>query len=272
MDTQRTYPEGVPSWVELEQPDLAAAQAFYGGLFGWDFEVVGGGQYVIARLDGQDVAGLASPDPAQPGDGWTTYVAVDDAGAAASRVTAAGGRVVVPPAGVGPAGHMVVAEDPAGARFRLWQAGARLGAQRVNQDGTWNFSNLRGADAADVRDFYAAVFGWEYDDAGFAVLARRPGYADHLVATVDPGLHERQAAVSAPPGFADTVAWFEPGTPPPAHWHVVFSVLDRDRAAATAERLGGTVLSTEDSAWTRTALVRDPQGAALTVSQFAPGG
>jgi predicted enzyme related to lactoylglutathione lyase len=40
MDETRTYPEGVPSWIDIEQPDLDAAQAFYGGLFGWTFEPV----------------------------------------------------------------------------------------------------------------------------------------------------------------------------------------------------------------------------------------
>ena len=38
MTGTRTYPEGVPSWIDIEQADLAAAQEFYGGLFGWTFE------------------------------------------------------------------------------------------------------------------------------------------------------------------------------------------------------------------------------------------
>ncbi|WP_090970171.1 VOC family protein [Nocardioides exalbidus] len=274
MDTQqRTFPEGVPSWIDLEQPDLAATQEFYGGLFGWQLEPVGGGQYVIARLDGQDVAGLAEPDPDLPPSpgGWTTYVAVDDAGAAAARVAAAGGRVVVPAAEVGPAGHMAVVEDPAGALFRLWQAGRRLGVQVANVPGAWNFSDLRGADVDTVRDFYADVLGWELDDMGFSVLVRRSGYGDHLAATVDPGIHERQAGVSAPEGFADAVAWIDTSTPATeAAWHVTFTVADRDDTAAAAERLGGVVVSTADSEWTRTAVVRDPQGATFTASQFTP--
>lgn len=36
--TPRTYPQGVPSWIDGRHPDPDAAQAFYGGLFGWDFE------------------------------------------------------------------------------------------------------------------------------------------------------------------------------------------------------------------------------------------
>jgi hypothetical protein len=53
---------------------------------------------------------------------------------------------------------------------------------------------------------------------------------------------------------------------------VSFTVADRDATAALVEHLGGTVLARNDSDWTRDALVSDPQGAAFTVSQFAPAG
>ena len=49
-----------------------------------------------------------------------------------------------------------------------------------------------------------------------------------------------------------------------------FTVDDRDSSAATAEELGGTVLATEDGEWTKTATIRDPQGAELVLSQFTP--
>ena len=54
------------------------------------------------------------------------------------------------------------------------------------------------------------------------------------------------------------------------HWHVTFTVADRDATADAAERLGGTVLRRADTDWTRDALVRDPQGAVFTASQFTP--
>jgi len=47
-------------------------------------------------------------------------------------------------------------------------------------------------------------------------------------------------------------------------------VADRDATAAAVERLGGTVLRRTDTDWTRDALVRDPQGAEFTASQFTP--
>jgi uncharacterized protein len=51
---------------------------------------------------------------------------------------------------------------------------------------------------------------------------------------------------------------------------VTFTVADRDDSAAAAEHLGGNVLSSDDTDWTRDAQIRDPQGAVFTVSQYSP--
>ena len=40
--------------------------------------------------------------------------------------------------------------------------------------------------------------------------------------------------------------------------------------SVSAETLGAVVLSADDTEWTKTALIRDPQGAELTLSQFTP--
>jgi predicted enzyme related to lactoylglutathione lyase len=166
---------------------------------------------------------------------------------------------------------MATCLDPTGAQFRLWQARRRLGAQVANTPGAWNFSNLHTAHPQDALSFYAKVFGWvaELPEDGGAAMVRVPGYGDHLAATSDPDIHERQA--SAPPGFADVIGGLraaEPGEK--SHWHVVFTVASRDESAATAEHLGAAVLSTSETMWTKDARVRDPQGAEFTVSQFTP--
>lgn len=90
---------------------------------------------------------------------------------------------------------------------------------------------------------------------------------DHLEATVDPDIRARQSGVVAPPGFEDAIA-HRPGQP--SRWHVSFAVADRDQTTADAERLGAHVLAQDDTEWTRTALIRDPQGAEFTASQFTP--
>jgi uncharacterized protein len=270
----RTYPHGVPCWIDTEQPDQTAAGQFYAGLFGWTFEDAvpadAPGSYLIAKLDGQDVAAVG------PGEGtatWNTYISVDDADTTAAAVGPAGGTLVVEPYDAGPGGRTASAVDPEGAAFRLWQPRRRLGAQLVNAPGSWNFSNLRTNDQKAELAFYADLFGWVSDNLGEGAEAmlRVPGYGDHLSATADPDIYRRQAAVAAAPGFADAIGGLEPaGDGEAPHWHVKISVADRDRSAATAERLGATVLSSAQTPWTREALIRDPQGAEFSVSQFLP--
>lgn len=268
----RTYPHGVPCWVDTVQPDPQAASRFYGELFGWEFSeampAAAPGTYLIASVGGHDVAaiGLSEDSP-----GWATYISVEDADASAAAVIAAGGTVLSEPAEAGPAGRTACCADPLGAVFRLWQPRRRLGAQLVNAPRTWNFSHLHTRDPSVVRPFYAAVLGWEFDEmpGDDGVSIRVPGYGRHLAATVDPGIVERQAA--APPGFADVIGGMQVmGLADHPHWQVTFSVADRDVATATAEGFGATVLSTSESPWAMFADVRDPQGAEFTISQFRP--
>lgn len=269
--TSRRYPEGVTCWIDSEQPDVDAALEFYGGLFGWTFTDAmppdAPGRYVIAALDGRDVAGIAGPSGAPAS--WNTYVAVDDVDAATERLVGLGARLLSAPADAGEGGRTSTLRDPEGVEVRLWQARRRLGAQAVNEPGAWNFSDLHTRDLSAARGFYSKAFGWLVEDQGWAVSIRVAGYGDHLAATIDPDIHARQA--SAPEGFADVIGGVEVvGEDEPPHWHVTFAVGDRDESLASVERLGGSVDRSFDNEWVRAAVVRDPAGATFTVSQFAP--
>jgi len=281
MSESRTYPAGVTSWIDVTVDDVEAAKDFYGRLFGWTFtQATPPGipvRYVIAQLDGQDVAGIGGPaEPTgSPGGVWSTYVAVDDIDAAIASVEAAGGRVVHPVEQAGEGGHNATVADPSGVEISLWQAKRRLGAQVTNTPGAWNFSDLHAADPVASQAFYEHVFGWVFVDIDpengtFATMIQVPGYGDHLAATVDPGIHERQA--TAPPGFADVIGGIAQAGDEQPHWHVTFTVADRDESASLAESLGATVLGREDTDWTKQATLRDPQGAVFTASQFTPPG
>ena len=196
---------------------------------------------------------------------------MDDVDATAKRVEEAGGRILSAPVDAGPGGRTATCADPSGTDFRLWQARQRLGAQVTNEPGAWNFSDLHAEAPAAAIDFYVQVFGWSVEDLGFATMLRVPGYGAHLQSTVDPDIYARQEGIAAPPGFADAIAWLGPAEPGwPTHWHVTFTVADRDDAIETAQRLGATILDREDTQWTRIALVRDPQGAVFSASQFTP--
>lgn len=274
------FPPGVPCWVDATEPDPPAAAAFYGSLFDWEMEdrvpAEAPGHYFVARLGGRDVAAIGSVmDGAPPAPAWNTYIGVVSADAAAARVEAAGGRVLVAPFDVMAAGRMAVCADPAGAVFSVWQPGTRTGAQVVNAPGSWNWSNLHTSDPQGAPAFYGEVFGWEASPLGAGSdtsMWRLPGYADFLE-RFDPGLRARHAEFGAPEGFSDCIGWMMPqaeGAEP--RWRVTFSVGDADAVAARAEELGGRVLmAPEDMGVVRLAAIADPQGAELTVSQFRGG-
>src|SRR5215213_6373856 len=80
----RTYPAGVSCWIDLEPPDAEVAGAFYAEVLVWTLSNAmppdAPGRYLIATLDGQDVAAIASGVASLgSGGGWNTYFAVDDA-------------------------------------------------------------------------------------------------------------------------------------------------------------------------------------------------
>jgi predicted enzyme related to lactoylglutathione lyase len=276
------YPAGVPCWIDVVQPDMAATMAFYGELFGWDFEVrtpAGAPTaYAYARKNGLLVAGVGGPPaPSDHSVGWTSYVWVDSADDTAATVLAAGGRVLTPPTDLPRAGRVAVCADPSGAVIGLWQAAEHRGAELVNAPGTWNFSDLTPGSASEAEKFYGAVFGWECDpfemsSGDKASIWRVPGYGDFL-AERDPALRERQAADQAPNGFADAVAILNPEAPEDATaaWNVTFAVADADAAFARALGLGATVVTPLfDTMYTRMGTVADPQGAMFTLSEYRP--
>jgi predicted enzyme related to lactoylglutathione lyase len=279
------YPAGVPCWVDTAQPDPEAAVGFYGGLFGWEFEnrmpADSPGKYFVGTLRHRDVAAVGSqPDAMPPIAMWNTYVAVESADEATAKVKDAGGQVLMEPFDVLDAGRMAVLMDPQGAAFCVWQAKETIGAQLVNEPGTWNFSGLNTRDPDGAAAFYGAVFGWEADtvegsEGGFTMF-RLPGYGDYLEQR-DPGLRDRMAADGAPAGFEDAVAWLVPMTDDefPAevspHWSVTFAVDDADALADKAAQLGGNVLVPPfDAPWVRMAVLSDPQGAVFTASKYMP--
>jgi uncharacterized protein len=230
------YPSGVPCWIDC------AGLEFYCELLGWALE----GD--VARLDGRAVAGRgAAPE-------WRTYVrGGDDAG---DRVASAGGQAL----------RDRLFADPASAVFGVEP---QRGAEVVNAPGSWNWSNLHTPDPEAAAAFYGAVFGWEFNEAFGSLMARRPGYSDVLEER-DPGIRRRHSDFGAPEGFSDAVAWII-RSDGPARWDVTFSVSDADGVASRAVELGGEVaVAPYDEGPTRVAALRDPEGAAFTVSHFNP--
>ena len=116
-------------------PDVDAAVAFYGGLFGWvapELPPEAGG-YRMFEKDGIPVAGCGPIMMEGQPSAWTTYVSVADADATMARVTGAGGVIFVPPMDVLEAGRMAVFADTTGAACAVWQPKEHPGAGLVNE-------------------------------------------------------------------------------------------------------------------------------------------
>ncbi len=278
MPERDGYIAGVPCWVDTSQPDPDAAAEFYGGLFGWELEdsmpAGAPGTYLIARLRGGEVAAISSqPEGAPPEAVWNTYVWVEDADATAARVREAGGSVLSEPFDVMDAGRMAVLADPEGAAVSVWQARRHRGARVVNEPGALNFNVLHTRDPAGAKRFYGAVFDWTTLDLGTGEFWTMASYGDHLE-ELTPGIRARTAEMGAA-GFEDVVAAITPiagdDAETPAHWAVTFATDDADAAAAKAVELGGAVVvPPTDAPYSRLTVLRDPQGAEFTTTQFVP--
>jgi predicted enzyme related to lactoylglutathione lyase len=281
------YIPGVPCWVDASEPDPEAAVDFYRAVFGWEFEDVmppsSEGRYFIARVRrslfdgrGRDVAAVRSIPEAAPSTAmWNTYVWVDSADEAASKVHEAGGGVVMEPFDVMDAGRMALFTDPEGAAFWVLEARQHRGARLVNDPGSLNFNTLNTRDLEAAGSFYGSVFGWQTFtlDGGLAMFTLR-GYGDWLERE-SPGLREEMAAAGAQAGFEDVVASINPigddQPDTPAHWSVTFAVADADATAAKADGLGGSVIVPPfDAPWVRMTVIADPQGATFIASKFTP--
>ena len=266
MSERSDYPSGVPCWVDTLCADAEGATRFYTELFGWQYSGPGANrdtpqaEYFVARIRDRDAAGIGmAPESGIP-VAWNTYIAVDDLDAAIAAATEAGGEVLTPPVDASPAGSLAILRDPAGAAIGLWQAETRAGAQVVNEPSAWAMSQLQTTETAREREFYGAVFGWEFDDldmGGAALtLCRRPGYL---------------GGEAGQPVPRDTVAIMLPGEDPPspARWTVGFWIADADGAAERAPLLGGSVVAPPfDIPGFRSAVLADPAGAIFSISEL----
>jgi uncharacterized protein len=256
MPERDGYAPGTPSWVDLTTPDLQDGLRFYGGLFGWEFEDAGAeaGHYHQAYVRGKRVAGLG---PAQPGSPpvayWTTYLATADVDADAAAIAGAGGNVMFGPMDVEGQGRFLVAADPEGAVFGVWQPQAHKGAQLVNENGAFTWNERMTRDIEGVKAFYGTVFGTAFED-----LPQIPATDYQLLKVGD----DVVAGTFAMPADVPAEA--------PPHWLTYFWLDDVDAGFERVRELGGQVLRDPiDSPYGRYAPVQDPQGGAFCLIRGA---
>jgi predicted enzyme related to lactoylglutathione lyase len=240
MGERTSHPPGTFSWVDLATSDADGAKVFYGGLLGWDFEdlpVPDSPPYSMARIAGRNVAALYAKRDEQVPPAWLSYVTVEDADAIAVRAAELGGTVISGPFDVPEAGRMGVLQDPTGAVFAIWQPGASIGAQVVNEPGALCLNQLNTSDPEAAQLFYEGLFGWSFD--------RMEGGGQTYWGIANGGRLNGGMMQADPP-----------------QWLTYFTSVDVDAGTTKVAELGGKVIVPASPVpGGRIAVVADPQGA-----------
>jgi predicted enzyme related to lactoylglutathione lyase len=255
MQETPEYAPGTFCWVELSTSDSDAAKKFYSELFGWTFQDLPmgpGSVYTMLQSDGKEVGGLFQLTDEMKSAGirpnWMSYISVENADDSAAKAKGLGATLMKEPFDVMTVGRMSVVQDPTGACFALWQAGAHKGAGISNVPNSWCWNELGTRDSAKAGDFYTGLFGW-----GKKVQQMGPMTYTSFTNGDKPigGMYELS------PEMANV----------PPHWLSYFAVTDTDAAVNKATGLGATVISPPmDIPGTgRFAIIQDPHGAAFGI-------
>jgi uncharacterized protein len=256
-----SHRDGNISWYDLSTPDLAVAKAFYGALFGWNFASGGPevGFYTMCSVGSAPAAGMGTP---MPGDtsptAWTVYFASSDAAATSASIKAAGGQVMVDPMQISDQGTMVVASDPTGAVFGVWQPGRHTGAGVVAEHGAMAWQEVATRDAVAAKAFYGQVF--DLRDQPMNDGSNVEYYTLHQKTSANADERDMVAGV-----MQMNEQW--EGIPP--HWMPYFTVDNTDQSCELATKHGGTVVYPSfDTQYGRIAGLRDPGGAVFSIIQL----
>lgn len=237
--------------------DLDRSRAFYAEVLGWEFAepVAEFAGYVSALVGGRQVAGLSPTMPGmeQAPHVWSVYLATDDIEVTARAALGAGAQQVAAPMQVGPLGSMGMWLDPTGAAFGAWQSGRHTGFDAVDEDGAVVWCDLMASDYPSARTFYAAVFGYTYQEMDMDGVT----YSMFEV----PG-GERPAGGIGAGASGD-----------PTGWSVCFQVADVDAVAARIAPAGGRVVREPyDVAFGRLVFACGPDGEPFSLMTPSPPG
>lgn len=250
---------GMFSWVELMTNDPKAAKDFYSQVFGWQFkfESASDVQYTEILVAGRSAGGIM-PTPAgcPVPPCWSNYVTVADIASVVAQAPLLGGSITFGPKDIPGVGRCAVVRDGQGAsllaiQYAMKTMPADPSFNPMTTTGAFSWVELMTSDRAAARRFYGGLFGWTFGKM-----------SDFDYEMVKAGDQAVAGLMGMPP---DCPA----GTPP--CWSVYVTVTGADETCAKAKELGGKVLVSPRDIPTvgRFAVIQDPQGAIISLFQWA---
>src|ERR1700677_1801099 len=154
-------------WADLTTPDLAAAEKFYGALFGWTFQRIRAGEvnYAVAMLDGRPIGGMVEkPIPAGQQSVWLIYLATNDIDRVKRLAVSGGAKVLKDIKSYPLRGRQCVLADPEGAVVGLLASSSGDTPDYLPATGDWIWTSLHGKDAGAEAAFYQNLLGYDVFD------------------------------------------------------------------------------------------------------------
>jgi len=258
MAERTEYAEGEFCWIDLMAHDMAAAEAFYGKVFGWEpdpQDTQGGPPYTVFRLRGKEVAGMGQMMDEMKSQGvppiWNSYINVDDVETATNKAAALGAQVQLPPMQVVEAGWMSMIQDPTGAMVALWKKNRHFGAELCNEPGSFSWNELATRDIEGARKFYGDLLGWQFEE-------NKDSPSKYYIIKNDG--RDNGGIIEM------TEQWGEM----PPHWAVYFTVANAADAVQQIESQGGsTLVPPFEIPIGKIGVVSDPHGGVFSVFEFA---
>ena len=243
-------------WHNLVTGDGEAARQFYGGLFGWEFDVKQDGRYSVITYQGRNLGGIldASKDGNVPKRGhWLSAMSVASLEASLAAVDKAGGKQLEAPIDVSGVGRVVTVEDSDGAVLHLLSSDRGDPPDTEPQVHTWLWHELLANHADRALEFYQTAFGYSIQPP------KKDPSSEYRVLWSS---GEARAGILQNPFERTRSAWIP--------------YVRVDDPAALAERvpeLGGRVVLAPrpDVRDGTLALVVDPSGAPVALQKWSPG-
>jgi uncharacterized protein len=244
-------------WADLVTPNLAAAEKFYGGLFGWTFQNIraGDSDYVVAAIGGRPIAGLVEKPVArsdQRQSAWLTFIAVRDVDVAKRTALAHKAKLMAGSVTYNMRGRQAVLADPEGAVFAILASSSGDAPDFLAAPGEWIWSSLHAKDPETEASFYQNLFGYDVFDA------ESTDGMEHLILSSD---DYARASANAFPETSDRRH---------AHWLNFIRVASASDMSAKAVSMGGRVLvgPHPDRHGDMVAVVADPAGAPVGLMEW----